>query len=294
MKKYYIYIYLDPRKTGYFYYSEELKFNYEPFYVGKGSGYRYIKHLKNNNKNSHKVNKIKNIISDGYEPIILKIFENLEESESYLKEIDVIQKIGRIVNKTGPLTNYFKGGVGDGLTLENHPNREEIISNMRKSKVNYKHSEETKDKIRKHHRTKEYRDKMSIKMTGIVIVTDETKDKISKILKSKKMKRSEETKKKIGDKNRNKIHTENSRNNMRLSHIGLSMPRFKYTLISPLDDIFEFLTKKELESFVNKNNMSFRLILKFLNKGKISLQRHSEKTINTENWEIKREKYEKI
>lgn len=292
MNNFYIYVYLDPRKKDYYNYVD-FNFDYEPFYVGKGSGYRYLKHLTDKNKNTHKINKIKNIIDDGYTPIILKLFENLTESEAYQKEIEIIEKIGRRINNTGPLTNYFKGGIGDGYTMSNHPNREEILLKM-KNKKNTKHSEETKEKIRNHHRTEEYRNKMSVKMKGLVTFTDETKEKISKILKSKKMKRSDETKRKIGDKNKNRIHSEKSRKNMSLSHIGISIPRYKYILISPDNNKYEFLNKKDLEIFINNNNMSIRLILKFINKGKIFILRNSEKTINTKNWEIKREKYEKI
>jgi hypothetical protein len=36
--------------------------------------------------------------------------------------------------------------------------------------------------------------------------------------------------------------------------------------------------------------MSIRLIFDSFNKGKIKIERHSEKTINTENWIIKQEK----
>ena len=35
-KKYYVYIYIDPRKPGKFKYGE-YEFDYEPFYIGKGS-----------------------------------------------------------------------------------------------------------------------------------------------------------------------------------------------------------------------------------------------------------------
>lgn len=103
MKKFYVYIYLDPRKKGNYIY-DDLDFEYEPFYVGKGCGYRYLHHL-NDSKNHYKINKIAKIIKEGYFPIILKIFENLEESESYIKESEVINKIGRYIDKSGPLTN---------------------------------------------------------------------------------------------------------------------------------------------------------------------------------------------
>lgn len=46
-QKYYNYMYLDPRKRGNYSY-EGLNFSllYEPFYVGKGEGYRKFKHLQ--------------------------------------------------------------------------------------------------------------------------------------------------------------------------------------------------------------------------------------------------------
>lgn len=44
MKKFYIYVYLDPRKIGNYNYFD-YKFDYEPFYVGKGSNDRYKEHL---------------------------------------------------------------------------------------------------------------------------------------------------------------------------------------------------------------------------------------------------------
>lgn len=43
-RKYYTYIYLDPRKPGKYEYTlkneETIRFDYEPFYVGKGTGNR--------------------------------------------------------------------------------------------------------------------------------------------------------------------------------------------------------------------------------------------------------------
>lgn len=35
MEDFYVYVYLDPRKIGIFCY-DDLKFGYEPFYIGKG------------------------------------------------------------------------------------------------------------------------------------------------------------------------------------------------------------------------------------------------------------------
>jgi len=44
MLKFYVYIYLDPQKPGNFSYGP-YHFDFEPFYVGKGFGDRYLKHL---------------------------------------------------------------------------------------------------------------------------------------------------------------------------------------------------------------------------------------------------------
>lgn len=43
--KFYVYVYLDPRKPGKYKYGE-YEFDYEPFYVGKGTGRRIRNHFK--------------------------------------------------------------------------------------------------------------------------------------------------------------------------------------------------------------------------------------------------------
>jgi hypothetical protein len=113
--KFYVYVYLDPRKPGEFIY-DEYKFNYEPFYVGKGKGYRMNKHLSEVKcgiyKKDHKHNKIKKILEMGLFPIILKIKKNLSENNALKIEKNVIKLIGRSDNKLGPLANTTDGGDG--------------------------------------------------------------------------------------------------------------------------------------------------------------------------------------
>ena len=115
MLKYYVYIYLDPltpcKKS---YESLDFSFLYEPFYVGKGNGSRDINHMKQYrlNKKSYLSNKIKKIIRGGSNPYIIRIYENLSESDSLKFEKILISSIGRVSLETGTLVNITDGGEG--------------------------------------------------------------------------------------------------------------------------------------------------------------------------------------
>ena len=51
--KYYVYIYLDPRKPGKYYYPNmDVCFLFEPFYVGKGKNKQMYSHLKETKENT--------------------------------------------------------------------------------------------------------------------------------------------------------------------------------------------------------------------------------------------------
>ncbi|MCK5612619.1 hypothetical protein KAR91_62685 [Candidatus Pacearchaeota archaeon] len=110
-KIFYVYAYLDPRIKGSFQYGE-YKFDYEPFYIGKGKDNRMYDHLKYKSENTSKVEFIEEIIKDGYNPVIIKVFEYLEEKESFELEKDLIMVIGQRMIGTGPLTNIQQGGQG--------------------------------------------------------------------------------------------------------------------------------------------------------------------------------------
>ena len=65
-KKFYIYALLDPRKRGPFFYKGiKFKFNYEPFYIGKGQTNRIFAHFSElsltKSSNNFKLNIMKKI-----------------------------------------------------------------------------------------------------------------------------------------------------------------------------------------------------------------------------------------
>lgn len=100
MKEFYVYTLADPR-------------NNQIFYVGKGKGNRSVSHLKEtlkSNRNSTKYIKIQNILDLELEVIVEKVFQDLEESEAFLLEKILIEKLGRISVKTGVLANIVPGG----------------------------------------------------------------------------------------------------------------------------------------------------------------------------------------
>jgi len=112
MSKFYVYVLLDESKPGNYQY-KNIRFNYEPFYVGKGCGVRYKTHTCNYNTkcNKHKVSKIKKIKNSGYRVIPEKVYTDLSEKKALLKESELIKIIGRVDNKKGPLTNKNNGGI---------------------------------------------------------------------------------------------------------------------------------------------------------------------------------------
>lgn len=125
MENYYVYIYLDPRKPGVYNY-EDLRFEFEPFYVGKGTKGRCFSGIRDK-KSCRKVSKINSIIKDGEFPIIIKIIEGITNKESQIIERTAISKIGRADSSEGPLTNMTSGGEG-GLGLKHSDTWKKTLS----------------------------------------------------------------------------------------------------------------------------------------------------------------------
>jgi len=132
MNKYYIYIYLDPRKSEKYKYGE-YEFEYEPFYVGKGKNNR-IKNIIGGRSDDFIdiINEIKEV---GLQTTVIKLFENLSEGESFKLETKLIDEIGRLCLKNGPLINKTSGGQGGSgykWTEEKLKKRRKNFSEIRK------------------------------------------------------------------------------------------------------------------------------------------------------------------
>lgn len=93
---YYVYCLIDPRTE-------------RPFYVGKGSGYRPIDHLRETKEstiNIKKYNRLHEILDLGLKPKLSVFCNNLEESEAYGIEAELIRFYGREgLDENGILTN---------------------------------------------------------------------------------------------------------------------------------------------------------------------------------------------
>jgi len=174
MNKFYVYAILDPRKPGEYIY-DTVKFQFEPFYIGKGSNRRITRHLTNSeiNKSTFKSNKIKKILSVGLQPVMLKIQERLTEKEALRLEMEIISTIGK-TDHDGPLTNQTDGGDGISGFVHTKETKERIRSSLQGVNKGRRLSQEWKNKIRannakywtgKHH-TNETKHKLSIRNKG--------------------------------------------------------------------------------------------------------------------------------
>ena len=111
MDKSYVYIFLDPRKEGIWYYKDFVFFN-QPFYVGEGKNNRIVCHFtpKALSKNSLKSNIINKIYNEGLKPIRKILYENLSKEEALNIESDIINTFGTNYHNNGILSNVFKFG----------------------------------------------------------------------------------------------------------------------------------------------------------------------------------------
>lgn len=147
MNKFYVYALLDERKEGNYNYEIDdidISFNYEPFYIGKGTGSRltiHEKRAKDQKNTTYKDNKIRKIWSEGKQVIKSKILDKLEEDIALNLETQLIKEIKR-KHEGGPLINLTEGG--DGLKNPSPEVRQKISEGSKNRII----SEETREKFR--------------------------------------------------------------------------------------------------------------------------------------------------
>lgn len=113
MYKYYVYILLDQRCTGFWKINKNKYVKYKPFYVGKGCNYRVIQHFApsvlNKDNNLYKVRTIRKIKETLKEnPKYIKLYTNLTEEAALKLETETILFIRK--NYQNTLTNILDGG----------------------------------------------------------------------------------------------------------------------------------------------------------------------------------------
>ncbi len=173
--KYYVYAILDPRKLGDYKYFD-FKFEYQPFYIGKGTKRRLVFTGARNSFCENKIVKIKKEVNT--EPIIRIIKGNLSEDDAFALEIKLIKSIGR--KGCGPLTNITDGGEG----VSGHTHTEESKEKMRQSQIGKKHTEEHKRKISEGNKGKfvseESKARMRKAQANRLPISEETREKMRK------------------------------------------------------------------------------------------------------------------
>ena len=141
---YYIYVLMDSSKPGEYIYGD-YKFDFEPFYIGKGTGNR----IKNTfyDKSIFKKNKIEKLKKDGIKIISKKIIIDLSNEKSLLLEKKLISLIGRRDLNKGTLVNTTDGGNGRLNSKHSEEIKNKISENRKGKGIGWKHTEETLEKM---------------------------------------------------------------------------------------------------------------------------------------------------
>jgi hypothetical protein len=133
----YVYALLDSSKPGLYKYGSYI-FEYEPFYIGKGTGNRIKETL--HDKSIFKKNKIDKLNKNGIKIISIIILDLLTNEESVQKEIELISLIGRRDLGLGTLVNTTDGGDGRLNSKQSEETKKLISKNRTGKRIGWKHS----------------------------------------------------------------------------------------------------------------------------------------------------------
>lgn len=179
-KRYYVYVLLDTRKEGIWYYNDKIMFN-QPFYVGEGCKNRINSHFttKNLTKDTLKNRIIKKIQKENIEVIRVVLYKDLSKEEALKIEGNFIKIFGRICNKSGILSNILDYGNLKNYSTEFKKGKtnEELYGKEKAISINQNNSKMLKEKYNNGEITPYWKDKK---------FSENTKIKISNSLKNNK------------------------------------------------------------------------------------------------------------
>lgn len=142
--KYYVYALLDSSKPGIYKYGD-LCFDYEPFYIGKGTGNRIKDTLYD--KSPFKKNKIDKLNNQGIEIISVKIKDGISNEKAILLEKNYINLIGRRDQLNGLLVNLTDGGDGRVNSYQTKETKDKISKTYLSKNLKWSHNKETLKKM---------------------------------------------------------------------------------------------------------------------------------------------------
>jgi len=200
MENYYVYAYLDPKSPSQSTFCDIL-FENTPIYIGKGKNKRMYDHLKDRKRfKTLFYNKLNKMISNHVNPLIIKLksFEN--ESEAIEFEKLLISEIKNI-KSGGTLYNSTDGGEGIPGYKFTEEKRKKIRNRciLEKSHLRFPDTKGENHPMYGKKHTEETRKKLSTKRRNR-ITTEETKKKMSDSHKGKKL--SEDHKRKLSESNK--------------------------------------------------------------------------------------------
>jgi len=268
---YYVYAWLDTRKRGKFKYSGvDHVFDFEPYYVGKGSGRRYRHHLYSK-RNLKKYNRSRKILSEtGCDPEIVILRSDMTNLESLEFEKKVIRSIGRADISEGTLVNLTDGGDGGvgykhtkahkkkmSKIMKGRPNTwgDKISSSLKgkpKSESHKKNLWENRDRSARSEKTKaKIRDAMRERVRSGEHFTEEHRSKISKSVSGTKhpmygLTHTDETKKKIMPKRIKNFIREIQSNGIKVTESSYN--RHRKTGLPKWNNLSKYLNSKFLIS----------------------------------------------